>query len=76
MNIEQVVQEAFKDVVKGKEITKETAIKDLGIDSLDLVESLMSIEEKLGIEFADDEMMSFKTVGDVYLVIEKKVASK
>lgn len=76
MNIEQIVQEAFKDVVKGKEITRETEIKDLGIDSLDLVESLMTIEEKLGIEFADDEMMAFKTVGDVYSVIEKKVASK
>lgn len=73
MNIEAIVQEAFADVVKGKSFTPDTAISDLGIDSLDLVESLMSIEEKLDIEFSDDEMTSFKTVGDVYAVIAKKV---
>ena len=43
-------------------------------DSLDLVESLMSMEEKLGIQFTDEEMLSFKTVGDVYTVIEKKLS--
>lgn len=73
MNIEKIVTEAFAEVCKGKEITREMAIKDLGIDSLDLVESLMSIEEELGVEFSDDEMMSFKTVGDVFEAIEKKV---
>lgn len=73
MDIEKIVTEAFADVCKGKNITRETAIKDLGIDSLDLVESLMSIEEELKIEFSDDEMMSFHSVGDVFDAIEKKV---
>jgi len=73
MDIEKIVNEAFADVCKGKNITKETLIKDLGIDSLDLVESLMNIEEKLGIEFSDDEMTSFKVVDDVYKAIANKV---
>lgn len=73
MDIEKVIQDTFAEIVKGKEITKETVIKDLGLDSLDLVESLMKLEEKLNIEFSDDEMMSFKTVGDVLSSIEKKV---
>lgn len=73
MDVEKIVQSAFSEVVKGKEITKETEIDSLGIDSLDLVESLMSMEEKLGIQFTDEEMVSFKTVGDVYNVIETKL---
>lgn len=73
MDIEKVVTEAFAEVCKGKDISRETAIKDLGIDSLDLVESLMAMEEKLGIEFSDDEMMSFKLVGDVFDTIAKKI---
>jgi len=76
MNIEQVVLNAFAEVVKGKEITKDMKIKDLGIDSLDLVESLMSMESELDIEFTDEEMMSFTTVGDVYKVVEAKLSSK
>ena len=76
MNIEKVVLDAFAEVVKGKEISKDMKIKDLGIDSLDLVESLMSIETELDIEFSDEEMMSFTTVGDVFNVIETKVSSK
>lgn len=73
MDIEKIVNDAFKDVCKGKEITNDTAIKELGIDSLDLVESLMNVEEELGIEFSDEEMTSFKVVGDVYSAVSKKV---
>ena len=66
----------LKEKVTGKEVTLDSNLKDLGIDSLDLVESLMSIETELDIEFSDEEMMSFTTVGDVFNVIETKVSSK
>lgn len=74
MSTEEVIKESFGEVAKGKEFDKNTEISSLGIDSLDLVESLMSMEEKLGIQFTDEEMLSFKTVGDVYTVIEKKLS--
>lgn len=74
MSTEEAIKESFGEVVKGKEFDKNTEISSLGIDSLDLVESLMSMEEKLGIQFTDEEMLSFKTVGDVYTVIEKKLS--
>ena len=74
MSTEEVIKESFGEVDKGKEFDKNTEISSLGIDSLDLVESLMSMEEKLGIQFTDEEMLSFKTVGDVYTVIEKKLS--
>lgn len=73
MDYKKIVQDAFGEVVNGKDITDDTEIKSLGIDSLDLVESLMTMEENLGIQFSDEEMLSFKTVGDVYKVIEAKL---
>ena len=54
MSTEEVIKESFGEVVKGKEFDKNTEISSLGIDSLDLVESLMSMEEKLGIQFTDE----------------------
>ena len=73
MDVEKVIEETFGELVKGKTISQDTVIKDLGLDSLDLVESLMKLEEKLNIEFSDDEMLSFHTVRDVYTSINKKL---
>ena len=73
MNFEIKVNEVFQKIAKGKEIKKEMAIKELGIDSLDLVEAITDIEEILNIRFEDEEMLSFTYVKDVYDLIEKKL---
>ena len=72
MNIEKVVLDAFAEVVKGKEITRDMKIKDLGIDSLDLVEIVMEAEEEFGIAFSNDELNNFTTVNDVVNAIKSK----
>ena len=47
-------------------ITMETDIADdLGADSLDVVEMLMSIEDEFEIEIPDEKIESLKTVGQV-----------
>ena len=47
-------------------ITAETKIaEDLGADSLDVVELLMSIEDEFDVEVPDEEIENVKTVGDV-----------
>lgn len=38
-------------------------IDDLGADSLDIVELIMSMEEEFGIEIPEDEVESLTTVG-------------
>ena len=48
-------------------------LKELGLDSLDVVEMLTDMEEKYGIEFDNDEMLELGTVNDVISVIEKKL---
>ena len=46
-------------------ITEDTAIEDLGADSLDLVEIIMNIEEEFGITVDDSDIESLKKVGDI-----------
>lgn len=46
-------------------------MEDLGVDSIDLVELLMGIEEKLGIVVPDEDAVNLKTVKDVADYIEQ-----
>ncbi len=43
---------------------------DLGADSLDVVELLMSIEDEFDIEIPDEEIENIKTIGDLVKYIE------
>jgi len=53
-------------------VTMETKfIDDLEVDSLDLVELVMFLEECFGIEIPDEDSMSIVTVGDAIQIIKK-----
>lgn len=53
------------------EVTTESTFKDLGIDSLDTVEMLINLEDKIGVEIELDEKVD--TVGDLVKFVEKKM---
>jgi acyl carrier protein len=50
-------------------------VNDLGLDSLDLVELLMSSEEQFGFTLKDSEVEGIKTVMDITNLIEKHYSS-
>lgn len=53
-------------------INMESLIKeDLGADSLDILQMLMTLEETYGITIPDEELMDFKTVKDIVDYINK-----
>lgn len=55
-------------------ITPETDIADdLGADSLDVVEMLMTIEDEFEIEIPDEKIESLKTVGQVVEYIQEQI---
>lgn len=55
-------------------VTMEASItEDLGADSLDVVDLVMSIEESFDLEIPDEEVENIKTVGDIVKYIENKV---
>lgn len=52
-------------------MTADTKIADdLGADSLDLVDLLMSIEDEFGIEIPDEDVEGLTTIGDVVEYID------
>ena len=56
------------------EITMQTNIMDdLSIDSLDLVDLLMTLEEEYGVEIPDDKIEDIKTIGDLTQYIEDHI---
>ena len=58
--------------VTNKEITAETRIKeDLGADSLDILQLLMTLEEQRGITIPDEALATFETVGDIVDYLER-----
>ena len=47
-------------------------IEDLGADSLDVVELLMTLEDEFGVTVTDEEAVTLKSVSDIVKLIEKK----
>ena len=55
------------------EVTVEKeVVKDLGADSLDVVEMLMSLESEFNITVPEEDAVNIKTVGDIIKLIEEK----
>lgn len=61
------------DVEEDKVTDAASITDDLGADSLDVVDLVMSFEEEFDIEIPDDQVEKIKTVGDIVKFIEEKV---
>lgn len=48
-------------------------IKDIGADSLDIVEFLMDAENKWGITIEEEDVKNLHTIGDVVKYIESRI---
>ena len=72
MNYFDMLKERLEPVLKGKELTLETSFRDLGIDSLDLVDLVFELEDELGIQFEDDELANLNTVESLIRLVESK----
>lgn len=66
--------QAIKDILKEKQdinpedVNEDSTFESLNLDSLDVVEMVCDLEEKLDIDFGDPEGLS--TVGDVVNYID------
>lgn len=62
------------DVEEDKVTPEASIIDDLGADSLDVVDLIMSLEEEFEIEIPDEDVEHMKTVGDIVKYVESKTA--
>lgn len=61
------------DVEEDKVTEAASITDDLGADSLDVVDLVMSFEEEFDIEIPDDQVEKIKTVGDIVKFIEERL---
>lgn len=53
-------------------IEKNTTFEEINFDEFDLIELVMSVEDKYEIEVPDEALSEFKTVGDFAEYLESK----
>ena len=59
------------DVEEGAVTMEASIIEDLGADSLDVVDLVMTLEDEFDTEIPDEEIENIKTVGDIVRFIEE-----
>ncbi len=67
---EMLAKQLNIDVAKVTEDSR--IVEDLGADSLDVVELLMTLEDEMGISVSDEEALTLKTVGDIQNLINSR----
>lgn len=48
-------------------------VEDLGADSLDIVEMLMTLEEEFGVNIPDEDTTKMTTIKEIAMVIDSKL---
>ena len=78
MALEQRVTELIVQqlgVSKDELVMNASFVDDLGADSLDIVELVMSMEEEFDIEIPDDDAEKIQTIGDAIAYLEERLAA-
>lgn len=73
MNVIETVKSIISKRADISGVSESDPLSSLGLDSLDLVEVMLEIEDALGIEFASDEIADLKSIKDVVELINKKI---
>jgi acyl carrier protein len=78
MSVEETIKEISAKILHKSDInfSDNTTFKDLGADSLDIVQILVAIEDKYNIEMVDEDMQNIKNTREFVVYVERKIAEK
>lgn len=78
MTVEETLRKIVKKITRKEDVvlTPTTTFKELGADSLDVVQILVALEEAFDIELVDEDLKSLNNMGDFMGYVKKKVAEK
>lgn len=63
--------------LKPEQIVPEAQIREqLGVDSLDVIDLSLALEEKFSVDISDEEAQQARTVADIVSAIEQKLKEK
>ena len=70
--IEQI-KKLFCERLAVANLDENKSLEELGLDSLDVVDMCLDVEDKFGVHFETEELVAFKNVKDLFEAIEKKL---
>ena len=76
MDKQEVLNEVLVDClgVKREQLTDEARfVEDLSADSLTVMEIVMAVEEKFGLELTEEQVENIRSVGQLRELVEQKV---
>ena len=78
MDVEETLRKIVAKITRNEsvELTPTTTFKELGADSLDVVQVMVALEETYDIELVDEELKAITNMGGFIDYIKKKVAEK
>ena len=69
--VEIVTNHLALDEETAKQLNPESSMKEMKIDSLDIVEIIMKIEDEFEIEIPDEKLKEFQNLGDIARYIQQ-----
>jgi len=72
----------FREVVQSiekrplEDVTPDSVIADLGIDSLGMMEIVGELESRLDVMIPDDQLVKLRTVADLLGVVQKRLEAR
>jgi acyl carrier protein len=78
MGVEDTLRKIIAKIIRKEDVVLDpnTSFKELGADSLDIVQIMVAIEEAYDIELVDEELKAVGNLGGFIDYIKKKVAEK
>ena len=73
MDIKKTVSDILAKRVDVSNLKEEDSLMEIGLDSLDLVEVMLEIEDTLNIEFDSEEIANLTTLKSVLELINSKI---
>ena len=78
MSLEERVTDLIVEqlgVSRGEVVVQASFVDDLGADSLDIVELVMSLEESFDIEIVDEDAEKIQTIDDAVSYLKERVSA-
>ena len=78
MSVEETIREIVTRIIRKQDIdlNSTTSFKDIGADSLDIVQILVALEDAFDIEIEDEDLKTINNLRDFVTYIKGKVAEK
>ena len=76
--VEETIRKTIGKIIRNENVvlTPTITFKELGADSLEVVQLMVALEEAYGIELVDEELKAISNMGGFIDYVKKKVAEK